>query len=127
MNKINMLLLVLFCFNLAVGQERSESDDFSYALKLYNEKFYNLAAQQFTRFINNYPQSDKLDEAGYYTGLSYFFLKEYKNARVEFQGVAVNYPKSKRAADSWFKIGECYDNLGNKEEEGLDIGRPSSR
>ena len=98
------------------AQERSEIDDFSYALKLYNEKLYHLAAQQFSRFTTNYPESDKLPEAGFYTGMAYYYLKDYENARIEFQRVAVDFPKHDRAAESWYMIGECYSTL-NKDAE----------
>ncbi|TFH02957.1 MAG: tetratricopeptide repeat protein [Calditrichales bacterium] len=117
------LITVLFCaflflmpFQEAFGQQRSESDDFSYALKLYNEKFYDLAAQQFSRFVNNYGYSNKVAEAGYYSGMSLYYLNQYENARREFQRVAVDFPKHDRAADSWYMIGECYQKLQNDEE-----------
>jgi tetratricopeptide (TPR) repeat protein len=111
-----ILSLVVFLVMNVTGQGVSESDDFSYALKLYNEEFFDLAAQQFTRFLNNNPGSDRRDEAGFYAGMSLFKLQEFENARIEFQAVAVNFPQSKRAADSWFMAGECYEKLGNVAE-----------
>ena len=123
MTGLSMKIFIIFCFVLVLilvpvgwAQQISENDDFSYALKLYNEKFYDLAAQQFVRFVNNYPNSDKLPEAGYYSGKSLYNLGEYEIARVEFQGVAVDFPNQKRSADSWFMIGECYLKLDNKAE-----------
>jgi TolA-binding protein len=109
-------LFLLLLTESTFGQQRSESDDFSYALKLYNEKLYHLASRQFSRFATNYPESNKVAEAGYYSGMSLYFLKDYANARIEFQRVAVDFPKSDRAAESWFMIGECYSGLDNEEE-----------
>jgi len=111
-----LLFLIILFINPVYSQEQSESDDFSYALKLYEEKFYDLAAQQFIRYGNNHPGSEKLDEAGYYAGMSLYQLGEYKDARIEFQAVAVNHPKSQKAPESWFMIGECYFNQGNSDE-----------
>ena len=114
MRIIKLLLMAVIITFTARTQQKSESDDFSYALKLYKEKFYDLAAQQFTRFVNNYPSSTLLDEAGYYIGMAYFEQKDYENARIEFQNVAVNFPDSKKSAESWYLVGECYflmDNL----------------
>ena len=109
-NKAFSILILILSFTVSgIAQQKSESDDFSYALKLYNEKFYDLAAQQFSRFENNYPSSDKRPEAGYYAGMSLFQLNEFDAARVEFQAVAVDYPDNNRSADSWFMVGECYD------------------
>lgn len=117
MNKAKTYIIILFLLiNSLFAQSQSESDEFSYALKLYEEKFYDLAAQQFIRFTNKFPASEKLDEAGYYAGMSLYELGEYKNARIEFQNVAVNFPKSKRAPESWFMSGESYLKQGNYEE-----------
>ena len=108
--------MLLFTTSITRAQQNSENDDFSYALKLYNEKFYDLAAQQLSRFVNNYPLSNMRPEAGYYTGMALLELGEYENARIEFQSVAVDFPNHKRAADSWFMIGECYLKQNNKAE-----------
>jgi tetratricopeptide (TPR) repeat protein len=116
--QINIILLIVLISGLTIlsAQVNSESDDFSYALKLFDEQFYELAAKQFSRFANRYPNSNRVAEAAYYTGLSLYNLKDYSNARVEFQGVAVNYPGSSRAAESWYMMGECYTLLGKYEE-----------
>ncbi len=114
--KIIYIILYVVTGATLFAQGQSESDDFSYAIKLYEEKFYDLAAQQFIRYANNYPGSVKLDEAGYYASMSLFNLGEFENARIEFQSVAVNYPKSKRASESWFMCGECYLKLNNPGE-----------
>jgi tetratricopeptide (TPR) repeat protein len=114
------ILMIISCFMLGIytlsAQMNSESDDFSYALKLFDEKFYELAAKQFSRFVNRYPNSNRVAEAAYYTGLSLYNINDYANARVEFQGVAVNYPSSTRAAESWYMMGECYTSMGKNEE-----------
>jgi len=102
--------------NSVFAQQRSESDDFSYALKLYNEKFYDLAAQQFSRYVDNYPGSNKVPEAGFYAGMSLYYLRKYEDARIDFQRVAVDFPRHDRAADSWYMIGDCYQQLSNPEE-----------
>jgi tetratricopeptide (TPR) repeat protein len=114
-----LLLIGLFLItqsDVSFGQQRSESDDFSYALKLYNEKLYHLASQQFSRFATNYPGSNKVAEAGYYSGMALFYLNDYANARIEFQRVAVDFPRHDRAAESWYMIGECYSALENEGE-----------
>ena len=111
-----MIFAALISGGALHAQQRSESDDFSYALKLYNEKFYDLAAQQFSQFVNNYPGSNRVAEAGFYSGMSYFYLNKYEKARTEFQRVAVDFPKHDRAGESWYMIGECYERLDNPQE-----------
>jgi len=114
-----ILLIGLFLATqteVSLGQQRSESDDFSYAMKLYNEKLYHLASRQFSRFATNYPGSNKVAEAGYYSGMALYYSNDFANARIEFQRVAVDFPRHDRAAESWFMIGECYSSLENDGE-----------
>jgi tetratricopeptide (TPR) repeat protein len=110
------IIIILTAINISISQDKSESDDFSYALKLFEENFYDLSAQQFIKFVNNHPGSSKLDEAGYYGAMSLFKLGDFNNARIEFQSVAVNYPKSKRAPESWYMCGISYEKIGNLRE-----------
>lgn len=109
---INILLLQQPLF----AQNDSESNAFSYPLKLYNQEFYDLAAQQFAQFYNKFPQSSRADDARYYAGMAYFKLNQFEKARAEFQSLAIEYPKSDKAAESWFKTGESLANLGQYED-----------
>ena len=108
--------IFIFILTLTIvlnAQSERENNDFSYALKLYNQQFYDLSAKQFLQFYNSYPSSTKLDEAKYYAGLSYFKLQEFNKARSQFQGLALEFAKSRHAAESWFKVGECDLRLGD--------------
>lgn len=116
MKTISSLLILFSLWGYLIAQPDSESDDFSYPLKLYNQEFYDLAAQQFIKFYNNHPNSAKVDEAKYYAGMSYLKLKEFSLARIEFQSLALEHPKSKRAAEAWLRAAECYLKLANLKE-----------
>lgn len=110
------LSVSLWALQSANAQPAGESNDFSYALKLYNEGFYDIAAQQFSVFINRYPKSDQLAEARFYLANSYFKLNNFENARIEYQSLAVGFPKSDRAPEAWYKVGECYQRLNQLED-----------
>ncbi len=111
-----IVLLSIFVFSLVLGQSNSESNDFSYPLKLYNEAFYDLAASQFIKFYNKYPNSPKAGDARYYAGMSYFNLEMYPEARIEFQSLAIEHPNHPKAPEGWFKTGQCYLKMDNKKE-----------
>jgi tetratricopeptide (TPR) repeat protein len=114
--KLHRTFLLISLFSFSYAQLNDSSNEFSYALKLYNQNFYDLAAQQFIKYYNDYGKSENADEAKYYAGMSLFLLKDYNKSRIEFQSLALEYPKSQRAGESWFKIGECYELLGLYEE-----------
>ncbi len=109
-------LLILLLSGMAMGQQYDESNDFSFALKLYNEGFYDVAVKQWSTFINRYPDSDRLADARYYYGDALYKVKDFENARIEFQALAVSYPGHPRAAQSWQMVGVCYQQLGKKDE-----------
>ncbi len=103
-------ILSLFIAVVGFSQSR-ESDDFSYSLKLYEQEFYDLAAQQFIKFYNNYPQSEKADDAHYYAAVAFYKIKEYEKARAEFQALALEFPKSPFVGEAWFYAGDCAEKL----------------
>ncbi|WP_457566535.1 tetratricopeptide repeat protein [Caldithrix abyssi] len=111
MKKIWIYWIIALLISISGAQNR-ESDDFSYPLKLYEQEFYDLAAQQFIKFYNTYPNSDKVDDARYYAGLALYKIKEYQKARAEFQALALEFPKSPFAAEAWFYVGDCAEKLG---------------
>ena len=87
--KLLLVLILIFTFStLAYSQFKDASNEFSYAIKLYDQSFYDLAAQQFIKYYTNFPQSENADEAKFYAGMSLFLLKEYSNSRIEFQSLA---------------------------------------
>jgi len=102
------IIIILALLQSGSGQRYGESDDFSYALKLFNEGFFDIAAQQFNLFVDKYPASDRVPEARFYLGLSLYNSKDYENARVEFQDMAVRFPDHDRAAEAWVKVGDSY-------------------
>jgi tetratricopeptide (TPR) repeat protein len=114
MNRLIQLLFLLFFIGCLYGQSDNESDDFSYPLKLYNQGFYDLSARQFTKFYHKYPASRRSAEAKFYTAMSYYQLKNWEKARVEFQTLALENPENHKAAESWYKAGECYQKLNQK-------------
>lgn len=113
--KFLVLTLCLF-LGSAFSQQYNESNDFSYALKLYNEGFFDIAAQQFSLFLKRYPGSERLADARYYYGDALYKLNDIENARIEFQGLAVSFPQHSRAPQAWLMVGDCYRKLNKIEE-----------
>lgn len=105
--------LIILYVSIVSGQYKDAGNDFSYALKLYDQKFYDLAAQQFIKYYNTYQGSQNAADAKFYAGMSLYRLDQYNNARIEFQSLALEYPKSPKAAEGWFKTGESYEKLNS--------------
>ncbi|NUM80429.1 tetratricopeptide repeat protein [bacterium] len=109
-----IVILNFWLIVFSVQAQVSNSDtDFLYARKLYDDKLYSLSAQEFSRFIKNYPSDARVPDARYYSGLSFFNNALYENARRDFQFLAIDFPKDKRAPEAWEKVAECYAALGD--------------
>lgn len=108
------ILSIIFISAVSYSQQYNESNDFSYALKLFNEGFYDISAQQFSEFVNNYPNSDKLPDAKYYLAQALYRINDYANARIEFQSLAVTFPDYEKAPQAWKMVGELYLELGKQ-------------
>ncbi len=113
--KIRFLVAVwLILIGRTLSAQVSNADtDFLYARKLYDDRLYALAAQEFSKFIKNYPSDSRLADARYYSGMAYFGDKNYESARRDFQFLAIDFPKDKRAPDAWQKVAECYAAMGD--------------
>ena len=81
----------------------------------YKEQDYEEAVKSFSGYLKA-PKAKKAEEATFLRGESYFKLKEYKKAVVDFSKITEKYPKSERAPAAYYRIGQCFDGLGMKED-----------
>lgn len=108
-----ILFLLILVFGIfqplpAFSQESQVDSDFKFGLELYKNKMYDLAKEQFTRYLQLYPTSASAGQARYYLALTEYQLKEYPGAASNFQTFAVQYPNDPLAPDAWIKAGENY-------------------
>ena len=74
------------------------------------------AEQALRAFIEGHPGNDKLSNAHYWLGETYYFRKNYKQAAITFLDAYQKYPKGPKAPDSLLKLGLSLDGLGKKKE-----------
>ena len=79
-------------------------------LSLKNLKYAD-AAEQFTAFVNQYPNSEYADNAQYWLGESYYVTRNYDIALEAFQKLLSNYPDSPKIPDALLKIGYTHYEL----------------
>ncbi len=88
--------------------------DYENAWKRLREKDYRGAIQQFKKFVENHAKSSLTDNAQYWVGESYYALKEFDQAILEFDEVRKKYPDGDKAPAAWLKIGFAFAELGNR-------------
>lgn len=100
------------------GKENAENISWYYGMSLMKEKDYFMAGYQFKRFAKQFPYSEKLEDALYYSAYcKYMDSPEYnldqsqtKEAVSEFELFAERYPRSVRIPD----VNKCLDELRGK-------------
>jgi TolA-binding protein len=106
MKRITIILTILTLFRALSAQ--NTGDPFSYALKLYNEGFYDLASQQFSNYITSNPNGAQVPEAHYLLGKCYVQMKKPDLAIIELKKLALDYPRHEKAPLAWYEIGMLY-------------------
>ena len=89
---------------------------YDYALGLYNQKKYTESKEKFADFLNRFPEDALAANAQYWTGETYYALKDYRKALEAFLMVRSNYSKSNKVPDAILKAGYSYNLLGERNE-----------
>lgn len=82
-----------------------------YAMKLYNDKDFETAVNEFSGIVLQYPGAAVVDTAQFYLGESRYNRKEYILAAYEFSKLIRNMPASKLVPQSQFMLAESYYKL----------------
>ncbi|MBS4027400.1 MAG: tetratricopeptide repeat protein [Ignavibacteriales bacterium] len=109
--------LFLFSFSLvAPGQDAQENAEFKLAVKLYEDKSYDLALEQFKRFSEKYSSSANAVEAKFYVGQIQIQLKQFDEARSTFQNFALSNSTNPKAPQAWMYVAEMFERTNNVKE-----------
>jgi TolA-binding protein len=131
MKSIQIILAVSLLVSIASvdpgrAQDSKENADFKLALNLFNDRLYDLAAEQLKQFITTYPTTSQGIEARFYLGLTQLKLKQFDDARLTFQTFALTYQDNPKAPEAWWNVGECFAAVGNNREAALAFERVKS-
>lgn len=103
----------------AIAQQSKQvpgRDEYLYARKLFEEKYYDLAAEQLERCLRDFPGLPEADEAQFFLGETYLQLKDPGRAQAAFLRTAYVYPESPRAPEALFKVGLSLETLNRLKE-----------
>ena len=82
---------------------------------------YDLARQEFTDYIKNFPSNDLASNAQFYLGEIYYAQNDFTNAIMAYDNVLMNYPHSFKLASSLYKKGMAELELGLKASAVRDL------
>ncbi len=112
---LSSVLLLLVCQGL-IASENPGTDDYLYARKLFEERYYDLAADQLERCLRDFPSLTDADEAQFMLGEAYLRSGDPDRARAAFLRTVIVYPESPHAPEALFKVGESLESAGRNRE-----------
>ena len=99
-----------------VSASKINNDDYkrSYidALSAYKDGNYEMGIQGFGRLVTGDPSHKLADNSQYWLGESYYALKNYKRAILEFEKI-FQFKEQDKWDDTQLKLGICYQKIGN--------------
>lgn len=101
----------------------SDKGLYELARRLYSQKSYQAARDQFEALIKRYPKSKYADNAQYWIGDSYYEEKKYEEAILAYNQVVKRYPKGAKAAPALLKQGLSFMHLGDKRTAAIVLKR----
>ncbi len=103
------LFLGLGCGGSLRESTREGTPDFTAAKAEFDRTDYLDAIPDFKAYIEQYPGTDRTDDALYYLGLSYIHEKDYTLASAQFDRLLRDFPTSSLQADALFEQARCDD------------------
>jgi tol-pal system protein YbgF len=101
-----------------VGGEPPEVDPavslYERAKQLLDQGQMQESREVFDKLLQRYPDHDMADNALYWTGESWYAQARYVQAAETFLRVAKDYPRGNKVPDALFKLGRCYEKLGDR-------------
>lgn len=86
---------------------------FDSAFKDLTSGDYNLAVLGFTEYIKTFPNTDLTDDAQFWIGECHYRQMNFEAAREGYALVEKKYSDSDKMASALYKLGRCYEELGD--------------
>lgn len=129
--RFSLFVLTLLCFGLTAGQgiaqkpaapakESSAEAILLYrgAVPLQNKGNYDLAVEEWEKFLQQFPNDPLTNRARYYAGVCYLQLQQYDKAAVAFEKVRTDEPTFDQLESLSFNLGMTYLAAAKKLEAG---------
>ncbi len=113
---IRLIFFLLFLLGHFAGAVDQDQNEYLYARKLFDEGYFDLAAEQLERVLRDNPGFELADEAQFLLGESYLKTKQFDKARAAFLRIAIVFTQSPLAPESMEKVGVALDSLGRSKE-----------
>jgi len=98
----------------SAGETPLVKKEYEFAFQALEKRDYRLAIARFREFLKKHPKSNLADNAQYWIGESYYGLREFDQAIIEFDAVRRRYPQGEKVPAALLKQGFAFAELGEK-------------
>jgi len=111
-SKYRFYLALAFFSTLAANssftQVEKPSEEFDFAKKLYEDKLYEMAGEQFRSFAQKYPEHEKGDDALFLSGNAFFDNQDYAQAVESYKELEITFIQSQLLPEARFRLAQCF-------------------
>ncbi len=75
--------------------------------KAYDDGLWDLAIQQLSNYISDYPNASRLPYAYFLKAEAFVQKKQYKKAIVDYRKIVKKYPRHELSNKAWYRLGFC--------------------
>jgi cellulose synthase operon protein C len=97
----------------ASSPSRRIPDELNFAHGLFRQCKFDLAAEEYQRFLDKGPSGSDADDARFGLASAHLFQGRYKEARRDFEDFLARAPRHARARTAWYRVGELSYMLGD--------------
>jgi TolA-binding protein len=97
-------------------------DQYNFAVKLYNQKRWAAAADEYRRFVESFPDHAQAPLARFYRGLSLVENGDHREARTVLREFTRSHPQNKNLPDALYRIAWCSHQLDDLKAAESEFG-----
>lgn len=124
------IVFVIIIYNLFIPCLKSyagttlviDSDkQFGYAEALFGEGDFENAAREYKRFVYFFPNDERVEQAEFKIGMSFFENRHYTQAIKIFTGLIDKYRDTRFSVRSYIMLSRCYNELNKSAEAAVSL------
>ncbi len=119
---VGLMFLGTLAGSMAVAADDPGTDQYNLATGLYQKERWDMAAEQYQKFLKDYPQHVKVPFAQLNLGKSLVHLQKHEDARAILRIYVQNYPNSKKLSEAMYYVGECSYLTGDYKSAAKELG-----
>ena len=95
------------CFQATLLRADQADDDYNFAVGLYKQNRWELAAGRFRDYLKKHSQHSKVAYARLYLGLTLINVDKHADARKELRLFVAKFPKNQNLTHAMYRVAEC--------------------